>query len=460
MVTEQHAGGLGERLVLGFFSREFAGHAIARAQEGPRWLWWVHLVGALGWMVCVSGRTSYIEAGGALLWIMTLVRLPWVWRAVVMGLAHPLFLAMVVWTAWRAVSLLWSPDAEAGLDRIDKMRFVWNIPFLLPLAPMVGTLALGVVAGSLYYNLAQVSHGLSRAGLEWLPQWEDRKPNRNSAWNEPVAGGTNLCAVLGLHLGALLSGRRMWAVIGGVGTMVTLAAIVATGTRAAWIAAAALVALACLVGVWKVRWTVRRALIAGAVGLVVVGVSATAGWKVAEPRAIEAYGELEQVFEERDFSSYTGTRLLLMWWAVQAFADSPIGGTGEGGYEPWVLANLERRGIDPADRTHTGPHPHNTLLQPLANTGIVGLALYVVVLLVMARIAWMVRLHEHPYAAGVPWALLGLFTACMFEVMHMNTHILGMWQLMMGLAVAASVHYVVGHDRAVGKRGQLEALSQ
>lgn len=448
-----------ERLVLGFFSVEYARDAIRRAQGGPRWLWWLHLIGALGWMVCVSGRTTYVEAGGVLLWLMTLVRLPWIWRAVVMGLAHPLFLAIVVWTAWRAISLLWSPDVLGGVDRIDKLRFIWNIPFLLPLAPMVGALAVGLIGGFVVYNLSQVSHGLSRAGMDWLPQW-DRMPNRNAGWNEPVAGGTNLCAALGLHLAAVLHGRRGWAVLGGVGTLVTLAAILATGTRGAWLAAAGLVALACLVGAWKIRWTARRAIVAGAIALVMAIGGGVVGWKVAAPRALEAREELRQVFEHQDFSSYTGTRLLLMWWAVQAFADNPIGGTGEGGYEHWVLENLAERGIDPADRTHTGPHPHNTLLQPLASTGIIGLALYVVVLLLMARLAWVARLHEHPYAAGVPWALLGLFAACMFEVMHMNTHVLAMWMLLMGLTVAASVDYVVRHDRAVGGDVELDRLAE
>lgn len=448
----------GERLVLGFFSKDFARDALQRAQGGPRWLWWVHFVGAIGWMVCVSGRTTYVEAGGGLLWIITLVRLPWIWRAVVMGLAHPLFLAMVMWTAWRSITLLWSPDVVQGVDRIDKMRFVWNIPFLLPLAPVVGSLALGLVAGFFYYNLSQVSHSLSRAGVEWLPQW-DRMPNRNSGWNEPVAGGTNLCAALGLHLAVVLKGKGLWLAFGAVGTLITLAAILVTGTRGAWIAAVGLVFLVCVAGVWKVRWTAKRAIIASLVSVVVLGAGVVASWKVAAPRAMEAREELRQVFVEKDFSSFTGARLLLMWWGVQAFADHPIGGTGEGGYKPWVEENLRKRGIDPADRTHTGPHPHNTLLQPLANTGIVGFGLYAVVLLMMARIAWVMRLHEHPYAAGVPWALLGLFMACMFEVMHMNTHVLGMWMLLMGLAVAGSVDYIVRHDGPVGGDGEFEGFT-
>ena len=449
----------GERLVLGFFSKDYARGALERAQGGPRWLWWVHFVGAIGWMVCVSGRTTYVEVGGVLLWLMTLVRLPWIWRAVVMGLAHPLFLTLVVWTIWRSISLFWSPDVVQGVDQIDKMRFVWNIPFLLPLAPAVGSLALGVVAGFFYYNLSQVSHSLSRAGVEWLPQW-DRMPNRNSGWNEPVAGGTNLCAALGLHLAVVLKGKGPWLAFGAVGTLITLAAILVTGTRGAWIAAAGLVFLACAAGVWRVRWTAKRAVVAAVVSVVVLGAGITGGWKIAAPRAMEAREELRQVFVEKDFSSFTGARLLLMWWGVQAFADHPIGGTGEGGYKPWVEENLRKRGIDPADRTHTGPHPHNTLLQPLANTGIVGFGLYAVVLLMMARIAWVMRLHEHPYAAGVPWALLGLFMACMFEVMHMNTHVLGMWMLLMGLAVAGSIDYVVRHDGPVGDGRKLEGLAE
>lgn len=448
-----------ERLVLGFFSKEYARDALERAQGGPRWLWWVHFVGAIGWMICVSGRTTYVEVGGILLWLATFARLPWIWRAVVMGLAHPLFLALVAWTLWRFVSLAWSPEVREGLDRIDSLRFIWNIPFLLPLAPMVGSLAVGLVAGFFYYNLSQVSHSLSRAGLEWLPQW-DRMPNRNAGWNEPVAGGTNLCAALGLHLAVLLKGKGRWLAFGAIGTFITLAAILVTGTRGAWIAAAGLVFFACIAGVWKVRWTAKRAFVAALVAVVVLGSGVAVGWKVAAPRAMEAREELRQVFEEQDFSSFTGARLLLMWWAVQAFQDHPIVGTGEGGYQPWVLANLEKRGIDPADRTHTGPHAHNTILQPLANTGIVGLGLYVVALLIMARVALVAGLHKHPYAAGAPWALLGLFLAGMFEVMHLNIHVAAMWQLVMGLAVAGSVDYVVRHDGPVGGDGELEGLAE
>lgn len=453
------ASTFGNRLILGFFSREYAQHALERTMGGPRWLWWLHVIGALGWMVCISGRTTYVEVGGVLLWLMTLVRLPWTWRALVMGLAHPLFLTIVVWTAWRAISLSWSPDVLAGVDRIDKMRFVWNIPFLMPLAPVVGTLAVGLIAGSLFYNLSQVVDALHRAGVHWLPQW-DRMPNRYSGWNHPVAAGSKLCGILGLHLGALLSGTRGWVVFGSIGALVTLAAILATGTRGAWIAAAGMIALACIAGVWKVRWTARRAVVAVIVAGVMLVVGGMVGWKVAAPRAMEAREELRQVFEEEDFSSYTGTRLLLMWWAMEAFADRPMGGTGEGGYTPWVEANLVKRGIDPAERTHTGPHPHNTLLQPLANTGIVGLGLYAVVLLMMARIAWTMRLHEHPYATGVPWALLGLFVACMFEVMHLNLHILAIWMAAMGLAVAGSVDYVVRHDGPVGGDRALNGLAK
>ena len=449
----------GERLVLGFYSRSFTRRAIERAQEGPRWLWWIHLFGAFAWMFCISGRTTYVEAGGALLWLLTLVRLPWIWRAVVIGLTHPLFLMLVVWTAWRALSLLWSTDVEAGVDRIDKMRFIWNIPFLLPLAPSLGALVIGLLLGSLYFNLAQVSQALSRSGMDWLPQW-DRMPNRNSAWNHPVAAGTKLCAILGFHLAALLSGRRVWAVLGGIGSLITLAAIVATGTRAAWICAAALLGLAVVVGLTKLRWTARRLITTGVIAIVVLGSAGVVGWPVAEPRVTETREELRQVFEEKDFSSYTGTRLLLMWWALQAFADHPIVGTGEGGYEPWIQQNLESRGIDPADRTHTGPHPHNTLLQPLANTGLIGFVLYTLVLLMMARLAWVARCYEHPYVAGVPWALLALFTACMFEVMHLNTHILAMWFACMGLAVAASVQYVVGHEDSIARDGDLESAAE
>ncbi|GIW73590.1 MAG: hypothetical protein KatS3mg103_0112 [Phycisphaerales bacterium] len=89
----------------------------------------------------------------------------------------------------------------------------------------------------------------------------------------------------------------------------------------------------------------------------------------------------------------------------------------------------------------------------MASTGLVGLGVYALVLVVMARVAWSARLHRHPYASAVPWALLGLFLAGMFEVVHLNTHVLAMWHLLMGLAVAASVDAAVGQGAGSSRAG-------
>lgn len=438
MRTENRAGLL-RWLVFGGASAERVERALSRAAGGPRWLWHAHIVVGVVWMVTACGPTSVVELGGAPLALLTLVRAAWVWRALVLAISHPAFVALAVWTGWRAVSLAWSPDPGQGLDQLGALRFAWSLPLLAPLAPVVGVLGVALAVGFAAGNASQLSHALSGAGVAWLPSW-DRLAGRNSGWWDPVVGGTLLAGALGLHVAAALRARGAVRGVALAAAAITGLAILATGTRGAWLAGGGVGAVAVAIALRRAvaRGRGGRGIAIGAgLAAAVLATGLAAGlWRPVADRALEARRELSAVVQEGDFGSFTGARLLMMWWSVQAFTERPVLGTGEGGYRSWVGQNLEERGIDPADR-HVGAHPHTTYLQPLSATGAVGGALFAWALAATAGAALRAWGHGRAYAAGAAGGLVGLFCAGLFDPVHVNAQTAAMWMVLLALAVLA-----------------------
>lgn len=432
-------------------------------------------------MATVAAPTTFVELGGVPLLIVSLLRGRATGRALALFFQTPIWWLLLVWALWQAVTLLWSPDVRQGLDEIYSLRWAWTLLLVFPLLRHRRVLILAMAAGFFAGNLSQVAHGLGGAlGVEWLRF--DRAPMRNSGWWDPVVGGTLLVGALGLHLPAAIAGpggigvspvrmgkqrgsevhtggtpvppasapppsRQRW--LGAIGSAITLIAIFATGTRGAWLAAIALVVIVGCIAIARAPGvlTLRR-IGTGALAAIVL---ATAVWLVAGGaiggRVREARAEIARA-AEGDYSTFTGQRIMMARWALDAFAARPVGGVGAGGYKAWVWQTLDDEGVPEAERG-AGPHAHNMLLHVAATTGAVGVGLFALVWVAGIRAGVVmgpmgrrgpapppigpIRPMPPGYDYGPACALLGLLLAGATDVVHINAQTAAMWLALLSL---------------------------
>lgn len=384
-------------------------------------LQWLFITGGL---VAFTMTTSATEIALAPAAVYSLIRLNNTWRTYASCLLQPALWLSVAFTLWGALSLLWTPDVGHGLDELAMARVLGLWIILWPLLEyrrwFIGALCVGFLAG----NTIQLLHALGVALDVHAIRW-DRHLGRNSGWWDPVVGGTLLTGALGLHLPAALMGSGRWRVAGVTGCVVTGMGILATGTRGAWIASAALVLIALVIaGAHELR---RRRFGAKALwgGLVVIALTLTLGWLVAgstvQSRFNEAREELTRA-SEGDYDTFTGARLLMGRWGVDAMRRHPVHGVGLGGYATSVRTRLETDGEDPgAFAVHD--HAHNTLIQIGATTGLVGVLLALGVFLFSLACGFKGAVGERfaSYDSGPVFALLGLFLAGGFDAVHLNS---------------------------------------
>jgi O-antigen ligase len=384
----------------------------------------VHTGLALLWCLCLGFPTSVVEIASIPLIVFFLLRTPKIWRTWGSFAVQPLTLAVGAWVVWQALTLLWTPDLNRGLQELAANRWVWAIWMLWPVMHHRPGLIAAICVGFLLGNLSQAGHALGKAsGIEWLT-WP-RLENRNSGWWDPVVGGSLLTGVLGLHLPAALMGAGRARLLGLAGGAITLVAIFATGTRGAWIASGLLIGVSVLAAAAQAiagRGKVRR----GTFGVVAVMllVLAVAG-ALLRGTIVERYQqgrrEVGAALRSGDYASDTGKRLLMWRAAAQAAASNPVLGVGAGGYREWSLEHVRVNGAPPpADAIHV--HAHSAPLHIAATTGALGLALAGAVL-GFALVGGLRELRPAElgtYAAGPVFGIAGLMLAGLFDPVHLN----------------------------------------
>lgn len=411
---------------------EFDHHEAARRDpRGHR----VHLALALLWCVGATAPTTAIEILLVPLVIMFILRIPQIWRTLGSWIMQPAILALAGFAAWQAIALSWSPDPAQGQDELARLRWVvatlalW--PVIMHRRALVAALCAGVVLGW----ISQIVHW---AGLRFdIPSLTfDRMPDRNSGWWDPVAAGSMLCGILGLHLAAALGGRGAWRVVGLAGVGATLLSIFATGTRGAWIAAAALIPLGIVVAIGVSILGPRREKREGPslIGLVpLLGVLLVAGGLLVVTQRDSIARRLERARTEiaaartGNFASDTGARLAMWDWALRQARERPLTGVGTGGYQRWAIQRVrEEQGEAAAARAPIHSHAHSAALHVLATGGAIGLGLGTMVIVLALRggaEGW--RRGESAgrfgtYAAAAPLAITGIMLAGTFDVVHLN----------------------------------------
>lgn len=415
-----------------------------------------HLVCAMLAAFLFAGPTTAVELAGAPLILFWFVRFR---RTLVASLGlflSPALLAVLAFALWQWLSLAWTSGAAVGVKQAGAMRWLWVFPMLFPLLAagprhrvlwIVAALAAGFLAG----NLAQLGHIIGRAaGIDWLT-W-NRKPGRDSGWWDPVVGGTLLTAALGMHAAAAALARARPRLVFGSLAGITLFAILATGTRGAWIAGGVLVLAAIALGLARAvlaRGAGSPRRVVPALALAAAAIALGAGVVALAPGPRErlrlAVQDLRGAVDRKDFTSDTGARLIMGWWALEALADRPVLGVGAGGYRPWVIDHLQSQSIDPAARS-LHDHAHNALLHAAATTGGIGLALALAACVLVARSGLRAARDGGALAPNPGWnaahaaplgGLAGLALVSAFDSVHVNAQTAALLLLLSALAVTS-----------------------
>ncbi|MFG0286278.1 MAG: O-antigen ligase family protein [Phycisphaerales bacterium JB039] len=417
-------------------SPERLDRALLPRSTWERWTEWIALAGACLWMAFVCAPMSFVEFAGAPLALASVIRPRATLRALALFFQTPTWWLLLAWAAWRALSLTWSPEPAEGFDQLGAMRWAWSPLLIFPMLRHRRTLICAMVIGFLCANLAQVAHALGVTfDIDWLTF--DREPRRNSGWWAAVVGGTMLTAALGLHLPGALLGRGRIRILGLAGSAITLVAILATGTRGAWLAAAGLIAIGAIVAVARApralaQVTPKRILIAGACIVLVAAAAWAFAGKAISGRVQETRMEIARAIEG-DLSTFTGRRILMARWAGEAMLAHPIRGVGMGGYAAWADARQAAADVPPEQRD-VRSHAHNMLLHEGASTGLVGLALFGAIWFAAIRsaFAWTAGALG-TYSAGPAFALIGLLLVGATDVVHINAQTAALWLALLSL---------------------------
>lgn len=423
--------------------REAAQAAFDRQQQadavGDRvMLWFAMLMGVL-----LAGPTLAAEIAAAPLLVFFFVRIRNTLGTWVHWFGQPMFLLVLMFAGWQALSLTWSGDLVQGLDELGRTRWaligglVW--PILHQRRAILASLAVGFALGHLS-QLLQLAE--LRLGVD-TPTFT-RDPRRLSGWWDPVVGGSLLTAAVGLHLPSALfgAGRTKW--LARLGVLAATLGVLATGTRGAWLATAALLGFGLVVALVRRGRTkpelpevpqhttgpnaARGLKLAGwsVLTLAVLGFVAWFGFGSAiGSRVDQARSELVAALEG-DTDSDIGRRLDMAEWAGRALLTNPIQGVGAGGYREWVASQ---------DGPPVFDHAHNSALHIAATTGLVGLALWGMILLVLWRNAMRDPRKLGDPAAPPLFALLGLVLVSAFDPVHLNGQTAAVFWLLAGMTV-------------------------
>ncbi len=405
---------------------------------------------AMAWCALVGAPTSFVELGVIPVALCFLIRWPRHRRTLGPLCFEPTLWLLGAWTAWLALSIAWSGDPRLGVQEWSRLRFAYSILALWPVMDrrlhLIGALAVGLLAA----NGAQAVHAI---GLVFhLPAITfPRMPDRNSGWWEPVVGGSMLTGALGLHLGAaILPGpvRARTRLLGIGGAIVSLVGVLATGSRGAWIASGALLAVTGIIALTRIR-DARKMLEMLPLGVAVLVLIGAAGWWTLGPlmvrRAETGIADLRTAIQDRDFGSDTGARLMMARWAIEAVRAHPLTGVGAGGYKAWVTEHLREQGEDPAAHS-IHAHAHNALLQVAATTGLVGLGLACGIVVIMLRGAarGLGTQDGAGYQAGPLFALIGLLLVSAFDVVQVNAQTAALLSVFLTLSLPCRPRTSIG----------------
>jgi O-antigen ligase len=375
------------------------------------------------------------------------IRLPFIKHSLLLHFRQWPFLLLLLFIAWQAITLLETNDLWAGIQQWGVLRYAAFALALYPLARPRGLLLLCLAAGFFIATLAQVALVLQPSlaghlGLR-LPSVEGRV----GAWWPVVTMGEGLVAILAIHLGALRHARSIpVAAVASIGAASSLVGILITGTRGAWLAAAAL----CVI--WACIFITTRArrgfglLITAFVAIALLATLTAALTPSIQTRITDARKEIARMIDRGEYQTNIGLRVKMAQWGWDAWKEHPWTGIGPGDFRGWVLAKSEsatpneQAAIEVFSASRHG-HPHNALLGVAVSSGIPAAVLLVALTATGGIIAARRGTRQadgstlvRAYAAGPAWIILAMTLLWPFDVVTQSVQPATIF--MLGLALA------------------------
>lgn len=437
----------------------------------------IHQIAAIAYCATLALTTAGNGVTFAILALVAVVRLPFTWRCYNPLLRVPTVIAVAIFVAWFALSLLWSSNPEKGFDELGAAR-VMALPFMLwPVideiiwyigAALAGVAAQNVVQALQYLGFADdYGHGAS---------------GRLGGWIHPIQTGAWCAAAMCWHLSAALTSKARIVKLISLGAMVLAAAgLVATGSRGPWLAAMVALPITTILITWRRPQSRKPAAL-----MVLAAVIAAGGMWLMKPQFIQervggAWNEYRAAIDKQQYWTSTGSRIGFWTWAIDIWKLSPILGAGAGSYKteldklPQYQSAIERAehsaldeitdehgliiiddGDDPAKLRDEAAaegfnrvelyldhdHAHSTYLHTLAGAGVIGVALLALMLLTMVRQIWRDP-PTHRYVAGTMGAMFVWIVGAGFDTYNLSGHYFGPLALVFAATLPNRIAVVV-----------------
>lgn len=352
-----------------------------------RWPWTVWLLPAAALPLAGSLRLGPVTATEVLLGLAALVwLLSGAARRRLRTLHHPLLAPLLVYIGLLVLSLWRAPNlGEAAKEVVKWVEFAVVLCLLPPMVARAGAkwLAAALLAAALGQALLGLYQFIFQIGPDWFvvlgrfmrASGSFRQPNPFAGYlglTLPVAAALSLWGIHTLATGHRTPSVAAWAAVYGLATAAIAAGLLASWSRGAWLGAlvAALVVLLAFsrqTALW-VTAAALALLVAALLGAL------NPGWIPAaltdRLQDLPAYFGLAHVLDQPVTDENFAVLERLAHWvaALRMFALAPWLGVGPGNYE--TLYPLVRLPIweEPLG------HAHNIYLNVLAETGLVGLA--------------------------------------------------------------------------------------
>lgn len=332
---------------------------------------------------------------------------------------------LLVWLAWSWLTLLWSPDPSFGVSQFRATRVLLWIPVLWPLrarwthltaAILTGTTIMALIqAAQMTFGKPQSHFGLG-AGLT--------TPTQTGLW---AAVALSFWLILVVASNVV---RAAWLL---VPTMISGLSLVWSATRASIVGLMVELLLANVVLALTSRGWLKRAMVRGVVGLVILG----GAWVFA---GTTLQTKVEQAVKETRASmqgnvTATAEIRLAMWkMALAGWKRAPLAGVGMGGIPSIAVTTTV---TNPQLDMRTVTMIHSTYIQILTETGVIGLVLFAVFMVLLFRDV-LRSVRERPMLVASFGALVVWFVAAAFDGFQQSGGFLSVGAILIPLALSAS----------------------